>query len=398
MRIIHRLVAVALASSLIGCGQDGDGAAASADTSSAEVTMADGGTDGSAADGSTLAHPSLARPWTAPGPYRVGHRMLSISFDAGGTLGARTVPVHLWYPTDATSGASPEAYGGIVVDYQSFEDVEAAAPEDGVAWPVMLYTHGHQGFAGSSAFVAWYFASHGWVVAAPEHVGNLLSDAILPRPTWMYHARPSDLRETLDRVATLGAADGFGAGKADTNHVALVGHSFGAHDCWALAGASFDAAAITEDCKTDGGNIAKDDCDAKDLDVFAKGLRDERVVASIVMAGKIHRGLMGERGHETTAVPVLTITGTKDDIGMAADFAAIQKVDHTWIDLEGGTHQSFAVSCSLEKRTDPTCPVTESWALGFARRHVFGDEQPGPMLDGLKDQSPVIVTYQRRMP
>ncbi|MEY3013405.1 MAG: hypothetical protein RIT45_2140 [Pseudomonadota bacterium] len=387
MRIHPRLLAATLAWSLLGCGND-DGAHAAADASALDAGS-DVGSD---------AHPSLGRSWMSAGPFRVGHRIVSISFDAGGTLGARTIPVHLWYPTDATTGDSPQPYGGIVVDHQALENVEAAAPEDGAAWPVMLYTHGHQGFAGSSAFVAWYFASHGWLVAAPEHVGNLLSDAILPRPTWMYHARPSDLRETLDRVATLGAADGFGAGKADTSRVALVGHSFGAHDCWALAGASFDAAAIAEDCKAAGGHIAKDDCDAKDLEIFAKGLRDERVVASIVMAGKIHRGLMGEKGHESTAVPVLTITGTQDDIGMAADFAAIQKVDHTWIDLEGGTHQSFAVSCSLANRTDPTCPVTESWALGFARRHVFGDEQPGPMLDGKQDQSPVIATYKRSKP
>ncbi|MCB9740693.1 MAG: hypothetical protein H6747_15625 [Deltaproteobacteria bacterium] len=372
----------------------GCGAEAGAD----DATASDAATDAAAGDSEAAAHPSLARGWDADGPYRVGYRKLEISYDAGGTLGARTIPVHLWYPTAAESGDAPAPHGGIVADWMSWQDVPAAPPEDGKAWPVMLYTHGHQGFAGSSAFVAWRFASHGWIVAAPDHIGNLLSDAILPRPTWMYHVRPQDLVQTLDRVATLGPADGFEGGKPATDRVALVGHSFGAHDCWAMAGASFDASAILEDCKESGGNIAKDDCDAKDLSIFAGGLRDPRIAGAVVLAGKIHRGLMGEKGHESTKVPVLTMTGTKDDIGMASDFAAIEKVDHTWIELEGATHQSFAVTCSVQGAKDKSCPVISGWSLAFARRHVLDDAQPAALLDGTAERSPVIVRYEQRQP
>ncbi len=343
-------------------------------------------------------HPSLQRAADAPGPFNVGYRKLSITYEAGGAAGKRTIPLHLWYPTGATTGDHPAAYGGLVADKTSLKDVPAAAPEDGKAWPVMVYTHGHQGFAGSSAFVALRYASHGWVVAAPDHVGNLLSDAILPRPTWMYHARSSDLREALDRVATLGGADGFGAGKTATDRVIVVGHSFGAHDCWATAGAGSDSGAFKADCAADGGHIKKGDCAQADLDVFAAGSRDKRVVAAVVMAGKIHSGLMGAKGHESTAAPLLAITGTKDDIGYAKEWDRIQGIDHTWIDLDGATHQSFAVACSLAGATDKGCPVINHWALAFGRRHVLGDDAQAALLDGKAARSKLIVRYERRTP
>ena len=40
-------------------------------------------------------------------------------------------------------------------------------------YPVLVFSHGSL-YGGSSAFLARHFASHGWVVAAPDHTGHLL--------------------------------------------------------------------------------------------------------------------------------------------------------------------------------------------------------------------------------
>lgn len=343
------------------------------------------------------AHPSLAWALQTAGPHGVGYRKLEVSYEAGGGLGTRKIPLHLFYPTAATQGSHPPPHGGLVVDNTSWVDAPATPPDDGVEWPVMVYSHGHQGFAGSSAFLAWHFASHGWIVAAPDHVGNLLSDAILPRPTWMYYARNLDVGASLDRVAKLGAADGFGGGKADTSRVVLTGHSFGAHTCWAAAGASFDIKLMEADCKEDGARVRQGDCSPAMMALMAAGLRDERIVAAIPLAGTMHRGVMGDKGHETAKIPVLSITGTKDDVGGKAQFDSCVGCDLTWIDLLDGTHQSFAVTCSQPGSKDKTCPDIKRYTLAMARRHVLGDQSVKGLLAG-EGKSDVVVKFEQRKP
>ncbi len=374
------------------CADDAGVSASSQDTSGAADDAAADAVDASAG------HPSLAWAVDQPGPHQIGYRRFDITYEGEGGIGKRTVPLHVWYPTDATSGTHPEPYGQILSDPHSWVNVPAAKPDDGVAWPVMVYSHGHQGFAGSTAFVPWHFASHGWVVAAPDHVGNLLSDAILPRPTWIYYARSFDISAAIDRVAALGPDDGFGAGKPDTKRVLLTGHSFGAHTCWSAAGASFDLPLIQEDCKADGGMIVKDDCSDAAMAVFAKGLRDERIVAAVPMAGTMHRGLNGPDGHKTAKIPVLSLSGTKDKIGADKQFDECSGCDLIWVELKDATHQSFGLTCSQPGTKDVSCVETKRWSLAMGRRHVLDDPSVVPLLEGETQRSDVVVNYKRRKP
>ena len=85
-----------------------------------------------------------------------------------------------------------------------------------------------------------HLASHGVVVAAPDHTGNPTFDGAV-RTTELDDLRSEDRGASLD---ALGAAEGalpFLPGRLDTGRgVTASGHSFGGYTLHGLAGASFD--------------------------------------------------------------------------------------------------------------------------------------------------------------
>jgi predicted dienelactone hydrolase len=377
---------MAIAVALSACSDDGGGENAG-ESGAADAAVQDG-----AADNDATAAPATEAEWQAlsePGPWGIGYRKTEVTYTGPGEIGERTIDVHVWYPTEATEGDHPPPYGGLVVDTQSLVDAAPAEPPAGAQWPVMVYTHGHQGFAGSSAFLPWHFVSRGWVVAAPDHKGNLLSDAIIPRPLWMYYARSFDMEQTIDlledlgsKAAPAGLAAADDASVLDTDHVLMTGHSFGAHTIWSAAGASYDEAVIKASCADGSGRIEQDDCDEASLAVLRDGLRDERVVAGVAMDGVVHRGLMGEGGHNDAAMPVLQISGDKEEASSKKDLETCDGCPMTWVDIDGATHQSFAVTCSASDLSDPTCPSIRRWALAFGLVHVLGDTAFAPWVRG----------------
>ena len=99
-----------------------------------------------------------------------------------------------------------------------------------------------------------WFASHGWVVIAPDHTGNTFSDHRDPLPSSHFIARPRDIGALLDALDSLPADDPL-SGVVDTGRVVLSGHSFGAYTTWSAAGAAFDMDRIREACQGGGGAL-----------------------------------------------------------------------------------------------------------------------------------------------
>ena len=161
------------------------------------------------------------------GPYQVGYRTLTFSYDAVGHDDPRPITLSLWYPTDDKTG-QPASYLGLLDDELAFQDATLADSAYGDTYPLHVHSHGHQGFAGSTNFLMRHFASHGWVVAAPDHAGNTLIDNIEPRPPWMYAVRPSDISATLDHLENLPEGDPL-KDKMGTERVVMSGHSFGGY-------------------------------------------------------------------------------------------------------------------------------------------------------------------------
>jgi predicted dienelactone hydrolase len=318
----------------------------------------------------------------ASGPFQVGYRTLEFTYDADGDEEERTIKLSIWYPTEDASG-EPGSYLGLLDDPLVFTNAALAPSVYGESYPVHVHSHGHQGFAGSSNFLMRHFASHGWVVAAPDHRGNTLIDNIEPRPSWMYTVRPSDITASLDTLANLPVDDPL-ASKLATERVLMSGHSYGGYTTFVSSGASFDPAKIEELCPDD-------TCSKDTLASFNTGVRDERVIAAIPMAAG-NRDMFGEAGYQDLACPVLYMTGSVDHPGVnEAVWEGLQGTDSVRIDIEGGCHQLFGLGACHEISDDQGFAIVDAYALAFGRYHVLGDSGVRDIIDGSSSLSVKVL-------
>jgi predicted dienelactone hydrolase len=331
----------------------------------------------------------------AVGPYRVGYRSLPLTYEPEGAAEPRTITVHVWYPTFDEEGETP-VYMFAFPDPGAFKDASLAPPARPDGYPVHVYSHGWSGFGGTSANLMRYFASHGWVAVAPDHTGNTLADHVDALPISHYFLRSRDVSASLDALAELPAGDPL-AGKALLDEVVLSGHSFGTFTTWATVGATFDVAEVQAMC--DAGTTFREPCGAADVQVFAGGLGDPRVVAGIPMAGGTGEdpGWFGMGGYDAAGKPMMLMSGSEDPVGAENVWARVDAIDLTWLDFEGGCHQLFALGGCEHFDEDAGWAAVATYALAFARRHVLGDVDA--RVAGILDGTEVVsdkVAFQRK--
>ena len=184
---------------------------------------------------------ATADPWAA-GPYPVGHRRVAVP-------GLRSLTVELWYPAAAegVGAPMPEAYAEEDDQRAVYEEllarapagcpsIEAASASDAAveagSWPAVLFSHCSGCARFSSATVMERLASHGFVVAAPDHPGDTLWDRLdgsaAPLDTATLELRAQDQAAVLD--ALLSPPDARWAEvteRIDAERIGAMGHSFG---------------------------------------------------------------------------------------------------------------------------------------------------------------------------
>ena len=264
------------------------------------------------------------------GPFWVGYKSLVI-----GKGSDRPLEAGLWYPALNPKGAKEEitypiklniplepieapvvAYGHALLD----AEVDAAA----APYPLVIFSHGF------GANAVWYtnliehYASHGFVVLAPEHIEQFDPDF---GDIWKASIdRPLDIKRALDYAEQITAPGGDMAGRIDMEHVAVIGHSSGGYTALAMAGAQYDLAAFNARCAQLPPNdpyaslcaplVPKEaDMAARaGLDPMPQGLwpsfGDPRVTAIIPIAGDSY--LFDKAGLAKITVPMMAIGGTAD--------------------------------------------------------------------------------------
>ena len=188
-------------------------------TEAAEVPGTDGGVE--------VSRPDVASP-DELGAFDVGHTAF-IAVDAD--RGDRSLPVDVWYPVDpGTAGAAEPTSLPLAPGIGLDSDVARENPpvSDRTNQPLVIFSHGYEGINTQSVGLMEILASHGFVVAAPEHVGNSQS---APGDDFDVAAanRVPDVSFLIDTMAAKNRdpADPF-AGRLDAERVSVVGHSFGA--------------------------------------------------------------------------------------------------------------------------------------------------------------------------
>ena len=290
----YTLSALWLLAALIGCDDGGDSETAhQAGDGGVDATL---GSDAATADPDAAADEPDAAPaemvaFDAPGPFRVGVREELVTYDAP-VVGERTLRLVVWYPTTDEAGTDAR-YNGLVGRPGVLVDATDASEDDA---PTLVFSHGNQGVAEQSYFFTEHFASHGWVVAAPDHTGNTFNNNTEVGYR-LFELRPNDITHVLDHLAATEADD-----------VVLAGHSFGGYTTLATVGAAAQMDEIIANCAQGGDGFCEYITDAEDR--YAAGFLDDRVDVAIPMAPA--GASLFQSGLAAIDVPVLLITAQED--------------------------------------------------------------------------------------
>ena len=313
------------------------------------------------------------------GPFQVGHIQIVHTYTPIADQPARTIPIEIWYPTEDTTGETATYFVG--VDDTVFSNATPAAPIYEGGYPVHLSSHGYRGWGANSAFLMSHFASHGWVVVAPNHIDNTIIDHQSPLAIRHFVHRPKDLTESLNVLEALDW--GY---PISTEAVVLSGHSFGAsYSTWSGAGASYDN--VDAVCLE---GIGLEDpetlcTESEYAELSSNALHDPRITVAIPMAGTDRKTFFGDTGYQSVHAPVLFISGTEDgQAGNQAHFEDVTEIDFRWLSLENACHQSFTVGGCATMDTDLAWNILNHYVLAFARQRLLGDTSTDvqALLDG----------------
>lgn len=309
-----------------------------------------------------------APAYAVHGSFAVGFKSL-----VSGEGTEQPLAVSAWYPALNPAGAEEEiTYDMVIKDATWAGDHETvvyghalldAEPDASQGpYPLVVFSHGFSMSAPGYSMSAEHYASHGFIVLAPDHKEQF-------DPTWedMWKAaidRPRDAGLTLDYAEELTAPGGAMAGLIDMEHVAVVGHSYGGYTALAMAGAQFDLDAYNARCAQLPANDPRsflcmpivpreaEMAARAGLDPMPVGLwpsfGDPRVTAVIPMAGNSY--LFDEAGLANITIPIMAIGGTADTgtpydwgTGPSYDFAASEQ--KALVSFVGAEHMIYAAPC-----------------------------------------------------
>lgn len=187
--------------------------------------------------------PPLDPRYETPGAFAVGNTTISALDSAR----SRELTMEVWFPLRGSSmgGGAVEDFVADLADRQSYmqlldeapadcpskqtgSDREALVDADGV-FPLVVFSHCHNCTRFSSFAIAERLASHGFVVAAPDHAGNTLFDDLagtgVELDSAFLQVRAADISFVIDTMLSDSANLDI---TIDPSRIGVYGHSFGA--------------------------------------------------------------------------------------------------------------------------------------------------------------------------
>ncbi len=228
-------------------------------------------------------------------------------------------------------------------------------PQTTNSHPVIVISHGLGSDRTSFNYLAKFLASHGFVVAVPEHPGSNaqqlqallggIADRVVDPKEFIN--RPLDVKYLLNYLERLSNSNPAYKGRFNMEQVGVIGQSFGGYTALALAGAQINKAKLEKSCPVNRNNLNLSlllQCLALRLPQLDYKLSDPRVKA-VVAINPVVSSIYGQQGFSKINIPVTIVAGATDTVAPAY---AEQIIPFTWLTNEnkylvlmnGGTHFS----------------------------------------------------------
>ncbi|NET38759.1 MAG: hypothetical protein F6K19_43385, partial [Cyanothece sp. SIO1E1] len=275
--------------------------------------------------------------------------------------------------------------------------------------PVIVISHGLGGDRGNFQYLAMHLASHGFVVAVPEHPGSSarqLQALVSGRTNEVaepeeFVNRPLDIKYVLDELTRRSASNPVLQGRMNMQQVGVIGQSFGGYTALALAGAGIDFQQLAQDCESLESDLLNFNlslllqCRAEDLSQPTPELSDPRIKAAIAV-NPFSSSILGPQNLGNIDIPVMLVTGNADTVAPAL---LEQIKPFTWLTtpnryltlIRGSTHFSTIAAPEtgsvLPLGSDVVGPAPElaqqylrRISLAFFKAHVANDAQFLPLI------------------
>lgn len=183
--------------------------------------------------------------------------------------------------------------------------------------PLVLLSHGHGGSRFGHHDLAEALARAGFIVAAPEHIGDTVADLSGVGTERVLYGRAWQLRATLDGLL----ADATFGSRIDVERVGVAGFSAGGYTSLLFVGAEPDFTRINGYCARHPGDSEL--CGVKrdgPLAPAAKPTKDARAKAAFVMAPL--GVFFGPSAFDAVTAPVHLTFSTADEVLLPAENAA----------------------------------------------------------------------------
>lgn len=247
--------------------------------------------------------------------------------------------------------------------------------------PLIIFSHGFGASRDSYRYLAEHYASHGFAVAAVEHLGSnwpyrkaflegALGDLVTPQE---FIERSRDITFLLDELEKRQATpDGFPiALKLD--QVGVIGNSLGGTTALSMGGAPLNVARLRVDCNPDRpvlGVSMMVQCLAEKGASRSISLGDRRVKA-VVGTFPLTSSIFGPESLSQIAVPTLIISGSAD---LLSSPVADQIHPFVWLTTPhkylavfvGGTHFSSSEDADIDRFP----PVLVGQHLNLGRNYL----------------------------
>jgi predicted dienelactone hydrolase len=322
------------------------------------------------------------------GPYPVGVR----SFQFYDSARFKLIETIVWFPGVAPGPDDKKNRYMLLLEGNSYEDL--AVEPSGAPYPLVLFSHGNKGINFQSYSFTEFLASHGFVVASPNHRGNTMFDN--PSHEEMAEIalqRPVDIAFVLQKMQELTstAGDPFEQ-RIDTGRVGMAGHSFGGYTALVVAGGTQDVDAALQRCLE--GSASDVFCPyvvywpAGTVVLPPPGL--ENVRCSLAMAPGGY-GAFGDDGLAGIEMPVMIMAGLIDEwMPLDAEprpiYAALTSTAYK-LEIAQAGHMNFTDICriplnqlipELAEMCDPdvylgidrSFEIINPFGVAFFRRHL----------------------------